>query len=97
MLNYLILWIRHGKAINDDSRRQILILKDSDKTPSEISKQFSFSLLAVSVHLKILRESHLVKERKIGQNKAYSVNREGMAPMSQFFDQFWDDNLGSLS
>lgn len=85
------------KAVADDSRRQILlILKRGENTPSEIAKHFEFTLPALSTHLKVLKDAGLVRERKEGQNRYYSVNRSAMKEMVQFFDLFWDDRLQSL-
>jgi ArsR family transcriptional regulator, arsenate/arsenite/antimonite-responsive transcriptional repressor len=85
------------KAVADDSRRQVLLLlKDGEKTPSEIATHFEFTLPALSTHLKVLRDASLVKERKDGQRKLYSVNRDGMTEMINFLDEFWDDRLRSL-
>lgn len=85
------------KAVADDSRRQVLLLlKDRERTPSEIATHFDFTLPALSTHLKVLRDAGLVNERREGQNKYYSVNRDSMSEMMRFFDQFWDDRLKSL-
>ena len=68
------------KAVADESRRQmLLILKDGEKTPSEIATHFDFTLPALSTHLKVLRDAGLVSERKKGQNRFYSVNRDSMS------------------
>lgn len=68
------------KAVADDSRRQMwLILKDGEKTPSEIATHFDFTLPALSTHLKVLSDAGLVSERKKGQNRFYSVNRDSMS------------------
>ena len=85
------------KALADDSRRQVLmLLKSKERTPSEIATHFDFTLPALSTHLKVLRDAGLVSERREGQNRYYSVNREQMSEMMRFFDQFWDDRLKSL-
>lgn len=85
------------KALADDSRRQVLmLLKNKERTPSEIATHFDFTLPALSTHLKVLRDAGLVNERREGQNRYYSVNRDGMSEMMRFFDQFWDDRLKSL-
>jgi DNA-binding transcriptional ArsR family regulator len=85
------------KAIADDSRRQVLmLLKNKERTPSEIATHFDFTLPALSTHLKVLRDAGLVNERREGQNRYYSLNRDGMSEMMRFFDQFWDDRLKSL-
>ncbi|HEU4605966.1 MAG TPA: metalloregulator ArsR/SmtB family transcription factor [Nitrososphaera sp.] len=85
------------KAVADDSRRQVLLLlKDREKTPTEIATHFDFTLPALSMHLKVLRDAGLVNERREGQNRLYSVNRDSMTDMMRFFDLFWDDRLKSL-
>lgn len=81
----------------DDSRRRVLLmLKDGEKTPTEMAKSFDFTLPALSTHLRVLREADLVTERRVGQNRYYSVNREKMSEMIRFFDGFWDENLARL-
>ena len=85
------------KAVADDSRRRLLLmLKDGEKTPTEMAKSFDFTLPALSTHLSVLREADLVTERRVGQNRYYSVNREKMSDMIRFFDGFWDENLARL-
>ena len=85
------------KAMADDSRRQILLmLKRGEKTPGEIAKNFDFTLPALSTHLKVLRDAGLVSERKEGQNRYYSINRDSMSEMMRFFDTLWGDRLRGL-
>ena len=85
------------KAVADDSRRHVLLLlKDREKTPSEIATHFDFTLPALSTHLKVLKDAGLVNERREGQNRFYSVNKDAMSEMMQFLDLFWDDRLRSL-
>ena len=85
------------KAVADDSRRQVLmILKDGEKTPSEMSAHFNFTLPALSTHLRVLRDAGLVRERREGQRRFYSVNKDGMSEMVEFLDMFWTDRLRSL-
>jgi len=81
----------------DDSRRQLLLLlKDGEKTPTQMAQSFDFTLPALSTHLRVLREAGLVNERRSGQNRFYSVNRDKMSEMVSFFDGFWDDKLARL-
>jgi DNA-binding transcriptional ArsR family regulator len=85
------------KAVADGNRRQILLLlKDGEKTPSEISGNFDFTLPALSTHLRVLREADLVSERKVGQRRYYSLNRKKMSEMMSFLDGFWDESLVRL-
>jgi DNA-binding transcriptional ArsR family regulator len=93
-LKYYIYMGSTWKAVADDSRRQVLLLlKDGEKTPTEMAKSFDFTLPALSTHLRVLRDADLVRERKVGQNRFYSVNREKMSEMMTFFDGFWDEEL----
>ncbi len=74
----------------DDNRRQVLLLlKDGEKTPTEMAKSFEFTLPALLTHLRVLRDTDLVRDRKVGQNRFYSVNKEKMSEMIEFFDIFW--------
>jgi ArsR family transcriptional regulator, arsenate/arsenite/antimonite-responsive transcriptional repressor len=85
------------KAISDDSRRQILLLlKKKEMTPTEIAQHFNFSQPAVSSHLRILKSSDLIKEKKVGKNRIYSLNPEKTYEMMQFFASMWGYNLKSL-
>lgn len=85
------------KAIADDSRRQILLmLKDGEKTPSQIATHFDFSLAALSTHLKVLRDAGLVNERKEGQNRFYFINQRQSLELVKFFESMWGYKLNSL-
>jgi DNA-binding transcriptional ArsR family regulator len=64
------------KAISDERRRTILkILGKSDTSAGEIASKFNISQPTVSNHLKILKEAGLISEKKIKQNRIYSLNR----------------------
>jgi len=64
------------KAISDERRRKILsILGKSDANAGEIARRFKISQPTVSNHLKILKEAGLIKERKVKQNRIYSLNK----------------------
>jgi len=63
------------KALNDDTRRQILeLLKESDKTAGEIADAFNISKPSISHHLDILKRASLVTSVKQGQFVLYSLN-----------------------
>jgi DNA-binding transcriptional ArsR family regulator len=65
------------KAMVDDSRRQVLLLlKDGEKTPTEMAKSFEFTLPALSTYLGVLRDADLVRDREVGQKRFYSVDKE---------------------
>jgi ArsR family transcriptional regulator len=65
------------KAISDERRRTILrILSRGDMSAGDIARKFNISQPTVSNHLKILREARLINEKKVKQNRIYSLNRE---------------------
>ena len=67
----------HFKALGDESRRKILtILGKGSTTSGNIAKKFKISQPTISNHLKILKEAGLVKEKKIKQNRIYSLNKD---------------------
>ena len=64
------------KAIADDIRRDILnILSNGDSTAGNIASKFNISKPAISNHLRILKEANLVSEKKVQQNRIYSLNK----------------------
>lgn len=63
------------KALNDDTRRQILeLLKEKDLTAGEIADAFDISKPSISHHLDILKRADLVSSEKKGQFILYSIN-----------------------
>ena|ERR687897_936140 len=85
------------KALSDDSRRQmLLLLRNKDMFPSELAEHFDMTLAGVSTHLRILRDADLVRERRDGQRRLYSLNTETTLEIKNFFDQMWSNNLNSL-
>jgi len=68
-MNYLF------KALNDETRRQILdLLKDKDMTAGDIANAFNISKPSISHHLDILKRANLVSSEKTGQFITYSIN-----------------------
>ncbi len=75
------------KAIADDTRRKILeLLSEGETTAGEIASKFDISKPAISNHLKILKEADIVSERKVKQNRLYSLNNVEIDGMKYFLD-----------
>lgn len=63
------------KALNDETRRQILeLLKDKDMNAGEIADEFNISKPSISHHLDILKRADLITSEKKGQYVEYSLN-----------------------
>jgi len=74
----------------------LLLLKDKSMFPSELAGHFDMTLAGVSTHLRILRDADLVKERREGQRRLYSLNTEATLEIKNFYDRMWSNNLNSL-
>ena len=62
-------------AIADPVRRRILeLLRDSRLPAGEIAARFDISRPAVSRHLRVLRESGLVRDELVGRQRFYALD-----------------------
>jgi DNA-binding transcriptional ArsR family regulator len=85
------------KAIAAPRRRQILsLVRDDELSAGEIAKNFDVTRPAVSQHLNVLKEAGLVSERRNGTRRLYRARPEGLAPVKQFLEEFWDPRLEAL-
>jgi DNA-binding transcriptional ArsR family regulator len=90
------------KAISDSTRRQILdLLREKNRmTAGSIAQSFpEISRPAVSKHLRILRGSDLVRTRRLGRERIYSINPAPLRQIAEWLRQyqvFWDEQLTSL-
>ena len=63
------------KALNDETRRQIIeLLKDKDMNAGDIADRFQISKPSISHHLDILKRADLITSEKKGQFIQYSLN-----------------------
>ena len=87
-------------ALADPTRRAILArLADGDATVTAIAEPLSFSLPAVSRHLKVLEHAGLIARSRYGQWRSSTLEtaplREATAWMEQY-RQFWDASFDRL-
>lgn len=75
------------KAIADNTRREILVyLSKGDTVAGEIAGKFNISKPAISNHLKILKEADLVNEKKVKQNRIYSLNKNQVNKVKTYLE-----------
>jgi len=75
------------KAISDNTRREILLyLSQGDTIAGEIADKFNISKPAISNHLKILKEADLVNEKKVKQNRIYSLNKNQVTKVKTYLE-----------
>ncbi|MCA1035965.1 metalloregulator ArsR/SmtB family transcription factor [Bacillus infantis] len=88
------------QAVADPTRREVLrLVAEKERPVSEIAGHFSISRTAVAKHLHILSEAKLIKGRKAGREKLYTLQPETLAELREwlaYFDRFWDNRLSVL-
>lgn len=88
-------------ALADPTRRNILELLASsgELSATAIYEQFPVSPQAVSQHLKVLREAHLVEMEKRAQKHVYSLNLQTLTQFEtwvQHVQQQWSERFDVL-
>ncbi|MER6677454.1 metalloregulator ArsR/SmtB family transcription factor [Streptomyces sp. NPDC000983] len=90
-------------AIADPVRREILtLLRRTPLTAGDIAARFAISRPAVSRHLRVLRESGLVRDEPVGRHRRYSLVPARMADLAEWVAQFdaespvWTQRLAAL-
>jgi DNA-binding transcriptional ArsR family regulator len=87
-------------AIADPTRRAILDrLRDGGLAVNEIASRFEVSRPAISKHLRVLHQAHLVREAREGRNRIYRLNPEPLRELDRWLEhyrRFWAVNLLNL-
>ena len=69
-------------ALADETRRRLLVaIADAPRTAGELAAAEPVSRPAISRHLRVLRESGLVRVTPAGRTRVYSLNHDGLAPV----------------
>jgi DNA-binding transcriptional ArsR family regulator len=85
------------KALAAPRRRQILsLVREGELSAGEIASHFDVTRPAVSQHLNVLKEAGLVNERRNGTKRLYRARPEGLAPVKEYLEEFWDERLETL-
>src|SRR5690349_15944294 len=81
-------------ALSDGTRRQIFeLVARRPASVAELAQGLPVSRPAVSQHLKVLKEAHLVIEHKQGTRRVYRLDPRGVADLRDYLDRFWDRAL----
>ena len=85
-------------ALADPTRRAILeLLQPRPLTVSELAAQMPVSRPAVSQHLAVLRNAHLVSETREGTKRIYRADPAGLAALRSYLEGFWGDVLADFA
>ncbi|MEV0615865.1 metalloregulator ArsR/SmtB family transcription factor [Nonomuraea sp. NPDC050404] len=89
-------------AIADPVRRQILVmLRGGRLSAGEVAERFAISRPAVSRHLRVLRQSGLVRAELVGRQRLYTLDPEPFGELVGWLGQFarptgWEHRLDAL-
>ena len=90
------------RAIADPARRAILDrLARQGPTPAlDLGVGFDGSQPALSKHLRVLRDAHLVRVRRDGRNQLYTIAPAPLASVERWislYRSFWESRLDALA
>lgn len=88
------------RAIADPTRRALLDRLRAGPAPvNDLAAEFEQTRPAISKHLRVLREAHLVEERRVGRERFYSLRPAPLqvaAGWLEGYRLFWQRNLDAL-
>jgi DNA-binding transcriptional ArsR family regulator len=84
-------------ALGDPTRRAILERLLNGPLPvGELARDFPVSRPAISQHLRVLKQAHLVVDRPVGNRRLYAVDPAGVEALRAYFDRFWTRALAAF-
>ncbi|HXY18524.1 MAG TPA: metalloregulator ArsR/SmtB family transcription factor [Gemmatimonadales bacterium] len=84
-------------ALGDPTRRAVFErLARGPRPVGEIARGLPVTRPAVSQHLRVLKDAGLVRERRQGTRRLYSVDPSGLEAMRGYLDQFWNRALAAF-
>jgi DNA-binding transcriptional ArsR family regulator len=87
-------------ALSSPVRREMLRqVAGEGRTVSELAEPFAMSLAAVSKHVKVLEEAHLIRSTVSGRTHVCSLNPGTLALANQwlnFYERFWNAQFDAL-
>jgi DNA-binding transcriptional ArsR family regulator len=85
------------EAVAQPKRREILrLLAAGELSAGEVASRFSVTQPAISQHLKVLKETGLITERREGTRRLYSVRPDGLADLHTFLAEVMPGRLERL-
>jgi len=85
------------RAMGHPGRRAMLRLaRDDERTASELADVAGLSPSAASPHLKVLRDTGLMRMRVDARRRLYRTDLERLRTVRAALDELWDDRLDAL-
>jgi DNA-binding transcriptional ArsR family regulator len=84
-------------VLGDPTRRAVFErLARGPRSVGEIARGLPVSRPAVSQHLRVLRTAGLVRGRRAGNRRIYTVDPAGVEALRAYFERFWSQALAAL-
>ena len=84
-------------ALGDPTRLAIFeMLGAHPRAVNELAAGLPVSRPAVSQHLRVLKQAHLVRDRRDGTRRIYELNPQGIALLRDHFAHLWDQALAAF-
>jgi DNA-binding transcriptional ArsR family regulator len=87
-------------AIAEPQRREILVLLRAGERPvTELAEVLGMTQPGTSKHLRVLRQVGLVRDRKAGKQRLYSVDARELRLVHEWtggFERFWNESFDRL-
>jgi DNA-binding transcriptional ArsR family regulator len=85
-------------ALANPTRAALLAkLESGPKTVGELASGMAVSRPAVSQHLRVLEQAHLVKEEFQGRRHLYEIDHAGLLVLRSWLDRFWTQSLTAFA
>jgi DNA-binding transcriptional ArsR family regulator len=84
-------------ALSSPKRREILRLVWSrERSAGQIASTFAVTWPAISQNLRVLKESGLVTERRLGTSRLYKADRAALRPLEAYLRSMWTRDIDRL-
>jgi DNA-binding transcriptional ArsR family regulator len=83
-------------ALGEPTRRAIFDqLAERPRAVVELARALPVSRPAISQHLKVLKEAHLVTDRPAGTRRIYRLDPDGVGALRADLERYWNQALAA--
>ncbi|MFT4164936.1 MAG: metalloregulator ArsR/SmtB family transcription factor [Microlunatus sp.] len=89
-----------GRGAEPQRRHILTLLRTGERPVTELALELGLSQPGASMHLRVLREVGLVRDRKVGKQRIYGLDARGLRTVHEWtggFEQFWNESFDRLN
>ncbi|MDQ6879764.1 MAG: metalloregulator ArsR/SmtB family transcription factor [Candidatus Dormibacteraeota bacterium] len=84
-------------ALSSPRRREIVrLVWTRERSAGDIAAAFDVSWPAISQNLRVLRDSGLISERRVGTSRLYRADRDALRPLEAYLLGMWTRKVDRL-